>query len=221
MLISTINWNEIDTVLLDMDGTVLDLNFDNTLWTQLLPKRYSQANTISLDKAKNLLFTKMDELQGTLDFYRLDYWESLTKLNICSLHEELSSLIQYRPNANLFIESIRNIEKQVMLVTNADPKSIEIKDKYSKIKSKFHSHISSHHYGFPKENIRFWKMFYERANIEPNRTLLIDDNSKVLETAAEIGIKYAVEIAQPDSTQKTDKKITPSALNNFLEIMPD
>src|SRR5688572_6670841 len=38
-LLPMIDWNAVDTVLLDMDGTLLDLHFDNYFWLTHLPKR--------------------------------------------------------------------------------------------------------------------------------------------------------------------------------------
>ena len=35
-------WPEIHTVLLDMDGTLLDLRFDNHFWRELVPERYAE-----------------------------------------------------------------------------------------------------------------------------------------------------------------------------------
>ena len=32
------DWQEIDTVLLDMDGTLLDLHYDNYFWLTHIPK---------------------------------------------------------------------------------------------------------------------------------------------------------------------------------------
>lgn len=37
------NWKTIDTVLLDMDGTLLDLHFDNHFWLSLVPQEFKQA----------------------------------------------------------------------------------------------------------------------------------------------------------------------------------
>ncbi|MDH3916294.1 MAG: haloacid dehalogenase, partial [Chromatiales bacterium] len=34
------DWSTVDTVLLDMDGTLLDLRFDNYFWQELVPSRY-------------------------------------------------------------------------------------------------------------------------------------------------------------------------------------
>ena len=55
-----IDWEHIDTVLLDMDGTLLDLHFDNYFWTQHLPGVYARENRLS----ENI---SIDELQGKLN----------------------------------------------------------------------------------------------------------------------------------------------------------
>ena len=37
-----IDWNAINTVLLDMDGTILDLHFDNYFWKEYVPQKYAE-----------------------------------------------------------------------------------------------------------------------------------------------------------------------------------
>ena len=44
---SAVDWKAVDTVLLDMDGTLLDLRFDNWFWLTLVPSRYAAAHGIS------------------------------------------------------------------------------------------------------------------------------------------------------------------------------
>ena len=50
-----INWDDVDTVLLDMDGTLLDLRYDNMLWNTLLPQRFSESRSMPLDAARAFL----------------------------------------------------------------------------------------------------------------------------------------------------------------------
>jgi 5'-nucleotidase len=42
-----LNWNEIDEVLLDMDGTLLDRHFDNFFFEEELPRRRSRGRAIN------------------------------------------------------------------------------------------------------------------------------------------------------------------------------
>jgi 5'-nucleotidase len=41
-----LDWNNIDTVLLDMDGTLLDLAFDSQFWLQDVPQALSLQRAI-------------------------------------------------------------------------------------------------------------------------------------------------------------------------------
>ena len=90
-----ISWDTIDTVLLDMDGTLLDLAYDNTLWNSVLPERFSEAHELSLEAARRHLFAHMSERRGQLEFYCLDYWAEYTGLDVVALHHELAQLIAW------------------------------------------------------------------------------------------------------------------------------
>ena len=214
------NWDQIDTVLLDMDGTLLDLHYDNTLWRELVPKRFSEKMGISLKEAQSTLLEKMSELSGTLQFYCLDHWAKYTALNIVEIHQEITPLIRYLPNAKSFLNRLQENQKQVILVTNAHRKSLYIKNRYSNIIGQCDSHISCHDYGIPKEQNEFWEALYNKFKFDKNRTLFIDDNAKVLKAATAMGIKHIMTIKQPDSTKPGRQNLGFRPLNNFSEIMP-
>ena len=44
-------WSEIDTVMFDMDGTLLDLHFDNFFWLKLVPEHFSKQHGVSEKQA--------------------------------------------------------------------------------------------------------------------------------------------------------------------------
>jgi FMN phosphatase YigB (HAD superfamily) len=48
-------WEAIDTVLLDMDGTLLDLRFDNYFWMEFLPERYAERHGLTPEQARAVL----------------------------------------------------------------------------------------------------------------------------------------------------------------------
>ena len=52
MGVKMIDWQQIDTVFLDMDGTLLDLNFDNHFWLKHVPLRYSERYQLPLAEAQ-------------------------------------------------------------------------------------------------------------------------------------------------------------------------
>ena len=53
-----LDWSRIDTVLLDMDGTLLDLNFDNYFWQKHLPLRYAEARGLTPTAGREELMTR-------------------------------------------------------------------------------------------------------------------------------------------------------------------
>ena len=97
-----LNWANISTVLLDMDGTILDLHFDNHFWLEHLPKRYSESSGISVEQAKQKFTEHYHQVAGTISWYCLDYWAEQTQLPITELKREVQHLIKLRADAMIF-----------------------------------------------------------------------------------------------------------------------
>jgi len=216
----TLDWPNIDTVLLDMDGTLLDLEYDNTLWNHRLPERYAERNRLSHDAARELLFEHMRTNRARIEFYCLDHWARYTQLDILALSEELAHLIRYRPHAESFLAALGRIGKRLVMVTNAHRDSLAIKDKMTGVVARLHRAVSSHDFAVPKEHAEFWARLAELEPFDPARTLLIDDNADVLDSAAAYGIAYLRTIAQPDSARPPRATLRHPAIDSFEQVMP-
>jgi HAD superfamily hydrolase (TIGR01509 family) len=216
-----VSWDRVDTVLLDMDGTLLDLHYDNTLWNHLVPARYSEAHGMPLNVARSRLLEHMVAIRGQVDFYCLDYWAEFTGLDIVGLHYELTELISYRPYAEEFLGWLRAHDKRGVLVTNAHRDSLTVKNAHSDVIDKLDADVSSHDYGAPKEAPAFWQHLLEAQPYDPARTLLIDDNDSVLNAAREFGIRHLLTVSQPDSNRPPREALNYPAFNDFREILPD
>ena len=215
----TLDWRNIDTVLLDMDGTLLDLHFDTFFWLQHLPKRYAEQHNLSVEKVSEQLARRMTDFQGTLNWYCTDFWSEEFDLDILALKQEIEHLIGYRPHARLFLEALGNHNKQRVLVTNAHRDSVDLKFSITGIDAHLDSVISSHDYGQPKEDQRFWQQLQENIHFDPQRTLFIDDSEAVLHSAEKFGIGHLLSIEQPDSQTPRRQPSNFPTLDSFAHLM--
>ncbi len=122
-----LHWDNIDTVFLDMDGTLLDLHFDNYFWLKHLPIKYAEHHGIEPDAALEKLTAQMQERVGKLEWYCLDYWGDLTQLPIAQLKADIQHKIQFRPQVPDFLKAIKQAGKRSVIVTNAHRDSVDLK----------------------------------------------------------------------------------------------
>ena len=125
-----------------MDGTILDLNYDNHVWNQALPSAYAEKHSINEEAARSKLIGHMQEIHGTIDFYSFPYWAQYTGLDITALHRGFTELIQFRPGAMAFLKWAKTKKKETIIATNAHPESIQIKNEVSALSSHV-NHITS------------------------------------------------------------------------------
>lgn len=215
-----IAWRQIDTVLLDMDGTLLDLNFDNHFWQEFVPLRFAQLHGLALAESKRQLVPRFQAMEGRLEWYCLDYWSAELQLNIAGLKQELAGLIAVHPHVVEFLEAVRGAGKRLLLVTNAHRDSLNLKMEKTCLQQFFDQIISSHDFGFAKEQQDFWQILQDRHIFAKDRTLLVDDSLAVLRSAENFGIAHLVSISKPDS-QRPIKQITEfAAVEDFRALMP-
>jgi len=209
------DFNRIDTILLDMDGTLLDLHFDNYFWLHHLPRRYSELAGVPEAQACKQLYDQYQSLQGTLDWYCLDYWCQQLAMDIVALKQEVAHLIDVHPFVREFLDAAGEAGKRRVIVTNAHRASVNLKIAHTAIDEHVDKIISSHDYQSPKEEAAFWESLSQNEQFDPTRTLLIDDNLRVLDAAKRYGINQLLAIARPDS-RGTLKQTDPyPALDSF------
>mgnify|MGYP001195424406 FL=1 len=196
-----VDWQQIDSVFLDLDGTLLDLRFDNFFWTEFIPARYAKQHKLPAEKAKSDLTALMQSLQGTLDWYCIDFWSEQLDLEIIVLKKEMRDLIRVRPSTEEFLSELSKSRHRVIMATNAHPETIALKMEQTQISDRFDRIISSHEIGYPKEHQQFWNNLAQLEKFDPHRTLFIDDNLSVLRAACDYGIKHLLAICNPDSTK--------------------
>ncbi len=190
-----------ETLMLDMDGTILDLAYDTYIWKDLVPRRYAAVNNMSFEEARTQLFDKYRAVQGDLEWYCLDHWNDRLGIDVVQIHHDVTHRIGYLPGALDFLRKMHASDTRVLLVTNSHHDTLELKDAVTGLGDYFDGMYSSHSYGHAKESQSFWHALQEDAGFDAATTLFVDDHQPVLRSARDYGVKMLVTVTWPDTSE--------------------
>jgi putative hydrolase of the HAD superfamily len=196
-----IELKNIETLLLDMDGTLLDLHFDTHFWMEHLPKQYAKKHNLDEEKATIVVHDILNKMQGTLQWYCIDYWSDIFDMPIAELKQEVAHLIQVHSFVIDFLKEAKTKNKKIYLITNAHPKVIEKKMVLTKLDVYFDKIISSHNLGIAKEHKDFWQVLEKEITFDKNKACFFDDSLNVLNKAKDYGLQ-SIAISKPSSQLK-------------------
>ena len=216
---SAVDWESVDTVLLDMDGTLLDLRFDNWFWLTFVPNRYAAARGISEAEAQRRLAPKFKDVAHTLQWYCIEYWTRELELDIPALKRETLTRVGFLPGAQAFLQKLRASGKRVVLVTNSHPTTLAIKNERVALTQYFDACYSSQPFDAPKEDAAFWPRLAAREEFSRQRTLFIDDSLRVLQCARDYGIAHLRAVRRPDSGAPPQATEDFAAIDSVAELL--
>jgi len=219
-MMRNIPWQQIDTLLLDMDGTLLDLAFDSDFWQRRVPETLSQTRHISLDEARRFIDEEYTSAQHTLNWYCLDYWQEKLGLDIYGMLEEQGPQARLRIDTLPFLAALKAQGKRLILLTNAHPHNLAIKLKHTDLARHLDLLLSTHTFGYPKEDQRLWQAVARYTEFDAQRTLFIDDSEAILDAAANFGIAYCLGVANPDSRQDEKTFQRYPAVSDYRTLIP-
>lgn len=212
-------WQAIDDVLLDMDGTLLDLAFDNHFWQRLLPQRYALRHGMTEEAARLALAPHFERTLGTLDWYCIDFWHRQTGVDVGALKREFAHDVRLLPETTPFLEALRQRDKRLWLVTNAHPDTLAIKLERAPIAHYFDRIVSSHELSAPKEHADFWTGLRARHPFNPERAVLIDDSEAVLAAGDRFGVGHVVAASWPDRGRPAREGLPYPAIRVLTELL--
>lgn len=212
------DWREIDTVLLDLDGTLLDQAYDNHIWRDLVPQRFAVARSMELHTAYAEIARLFAERSGTLDWYSIEYWSDTLGIDIGALHREVRSHVAWLPGAREFLATMRARGKRTVLLTNSHPVALAVKHEESGVLDHLDAAATSHEFGAPKENAQFWHAARARFGFDPARSLFADDNSKMLAAARAAGVRWVYGVRHWDTKGSRREHLEHDAVDAVIDL---
>ena len=209
-----------ETLMLDMDGTLLDLAYDSFIWLEVVPKEFAKKHRVSNDVAQKKIYQYFVDMQGTLDWYCLDKWSQLLDLDVLQLHRQHKSRINFLPGAKDFLEKVSRLEKRLLLVTNSNRDVFLLKSQITGVDQYFEKIYISHELGLPKEDQKFWFLLQQIEPFNPVTTCFVDDNPEVLKSAQKFGIKSLFHVTQPDASTTKSQNSEFDAIKGVFELIP-
>ncbi|MGH8279088.1 MAG: GMP/IMP nucleotidase [Gammaproteobacteria bacterium] len=215
-----LDWTKVGAVFLDMDGTLLDLHFDNYFWQEYLPQRYGERCGLSVAAAQAELRPRFRAVEGTLQWYSADYWSAQLGLDVLALTRGLQDTICVHAGVEGVLRHARACGKRLVLLSNAHPGVLSIKLEHTGLGRYFDRVVSAHALGHPKETPGFWRALDALEPFDPSQALYVDDSLPVLRAARAAGLDQLFAVRRPDSRQPPRNIREFPAVEGLAELMP-
>lgn len=187
-----VDWDKIDTVLLDMDGTLIDQHHEDVFWDVFLPRAYAKKHGITQKEALKKLYEMYRAKEGHADWGNVEAWGRDLDMDLTRLRKKIKPYIKLHPHTLRFLKFLKKRGKDVYIVTGASPKDIGVEVAHTKLDKYVDKIYSQVEIGKSKRDISFWKDLRKKLKFDEKRTLLAEDNEAMAKAAANFGIKWIV-----------------------------
>ena len=113
------------------------------------------------------------------------------------------------------LDKIKNIKKDLFLITNAHRKTLNIKMSKYELSKYFNEMVCSHELGYVKEDIQFWHILKNKLNIDYKKTVLIEDTFDNIKSAFHAGIEKSIYISNNKNIKEPIKPIIINTLSDL------
>jgi HAD superfamily hydrolase (TIGR01509 family) len=213
------DWTLVDDVLLDMDGTLLDRDFDNFFFEEELPRRYAIKHGLPELESRARLSAMYRAVEGKLEWTDLHYWTRTLGIDLVSMTKELDHRIAFHPDAVGFLQELRARRKRLHLVTNAHYSGLQIKVARTGIDRYVDRIVNAFDIGYLKMRPEFWPHCQKLLGFRPDRTLYVDDDEACVAAASQYGIGHVYHRSKSSSRLPPQPSMRYCSIENFHALL--
>ena len=212
-------FKDIECLLIDMDGVILDNAYDNDFWQNQIPEVIADNKGIAFDDAKRLAIQIFNYKKNTKDWYDVDYWSNMLNIDIEAQKrsEKSFSRISLYDGVIDTLSVLKNKTKTI-LITNAHRKTLNIKLEKYNLTPYFDEMVCAHELNYVKEDIQLWYMLRSKYRLDYEKTLLVEDTINNINVGLSAGISGAIYVGDEKFTV-SDKIIKLSSINQILSAV--
>jgi len=212
-------FKDIECLLIDMDGVILDNAYDNDFWQNQIPEVIADSKGIGFDDAKRLAIQIFNYKKNTKDWYDVDYWSNMLDIDIEAQKrsEKSFSRISLYDGVIDTLNVLKNKTKMI-LITNAHRKTLNIKLEKYNLTPYFDEMVCAHELHYVKEDIQLWYMLRSKYRLDYEKTLLVEDTINNINVGLSAGISGAIYVGDEKFTV-SDKIIKLSSINQILSAV--
>jgi HAD superfamily hydrolase (TIGR01549 family) len=203
-------------VSFDLDGTITDGSFADSVWLEGIPRYYAEKEEISVEEAKTEVKKQYDEMGKTkLEWYDPNFWIKKFDLDI-SPKEVLDSFknkIRIFPEAPKILQDLKKKGLRLIVISNAHREFVDLQLTETRI-AKYFDHVfsASSDFGLIKNTAIPFKKACDVCNITSNDMVHVgDDFCFDYETPKKLGI-HAFYLDRTGKCKET------FAIHNLLEL---
>ncbi len=210
----------IEVISFDIDGTLVDPEYNDLIWHQVIPQLVSDKKRIKFTEALNIVQKEYDRIgKNNLDWYNLNYWIKYFSLDTDDkiLLQKYENTIKIYQDAPLILEKLSS--DYTLICISSMPFEF-ITPKIKKIKKYFSSiHSALSEYKCLKNRYTYLKIC-QKINIEPKKIFHIGDSeySDFLE-AREAGLhSILIDRKKSNNLKKYGRDVITSLIDIPLRI---
>lgn len=184
----------VKVVSFDLDGTITDISFVDSVWLEGIPRLYAVKNGLSFEDAKKIVTGEYGKVgRERVEWYNLSYWIDKLGLDV-SPRKVLSSYqhkIRVYPEVPEVLEEFRDRRLRLIVVTNARREFADLELEKTRIGNYFERVFSStSDFGLIKKSVNLYEKVCSLSDISPSEMIHVgDDRCFDFEVPNRLGIR--------------------------------